>query len=318
MEHKMQVHRQAQEFNPARGSVITIGTFDGVHLGHRTILKKVADQAKARDLNAVLLTFFPHPRMVVQKQTDLKLLNTLEEKIQLLEAIGIDHLVIHPFTKEFSRLTALEYVRDLLVNQLKAKKIIIGYDHRFGRNRTANIDDLKEFGMVYDFEVEEISAQQIDEVAISSTKIRKALESGEVEIANTYLGGAYPLSGTVIHGQSLGHTLGYPTANFVIEEPYKLIPMQGVYLCKTQIDGQEFFGVTNIGTNPTVGGVDQRVESHFLGLSADLYGRPLKLELLSRIRDQKVFPDLSALKSAIAADIERAQNLIPKFNTGVV
>ncbi len=314
----MQVHNQANEFNPDRGSVITIGTFDGVHLGHRAILKKVVAQAKARDLNAVLLTFFPHPRMVVQKQTDLKLLNTLDEKIQLLEAIGIDHLVVQPFTKEFSRLTAVEYVRDLLVNQLKAKKIIIGYDHRFGRNRTANIDDLKEYGSVFDFEVEEISAQQKDAVAISSTKIRKALESGDVGTANTYLGGAYPLSGTIIHGQSLGNTLGYPTANFVVDQPYKLIPKQGVYLSRAEFERQKYFGVTNIGTNPTVGGVDQRVETHFMGFSADLYGQSLQIHLLSRIRDQKLFPDLAALKSAIAQDIEHAQSLIPKFSGSVV
>ena len=314
----MQVHKQAQEFNPERGSVITIGTFDGVHLGHRTILKKVVDEARVRDLNAVLLTFFPHPRMVVQKQTDLKLLNTLDEKIQLLEALGVDHLVIQPFTKEFSRLTAVEYVRDLLVNQLQAKKIIIGYDHRFGRNRTANIDDLKEFGLVYDFEVEEISAQQKDAVAISSTKIRKALALGDVDTANTYLGGAYPLSGIVIKGQSLGHTLGYPTANFVVSESYKLSPKQGVYLSSAIIDGQPYFGVTNIGTNPTVGGVDPRIETHFLELNANLYDRPIQIKLLSRIRDQKIFPDLNALKSAIAADIQYATDLIPKFRNRVV
>jgi riboflavin kinase/FMN adenylyltransferase len=318
MEHKMQVHKQAQEFNPERGSVITIGTFDGVHLGHRTILKKVVDEARVRDLNAVLLTFFPHPRMVVQKQTDLKLLNTLDEKIQLLEALGVDHLVIQPFTKEFSRLTAVEYVRDLLVNQLQAKKIIIGYDHRFGRNRTANIDDLKEFGLVYDFEVEEISAQQKDAVAISSTKIRKALALGDVDTANTYLGGAYPLSGIVIKGQSLGHTLGYPTANFVVSESYKLSPKQGVYLSSAIIDGQHYFGVTNIGTNPTVGGVDPRIETHFLELNANLYDRPIQIKLLSRIRDQKIFPDLNALKSAIAADIQHATDLIAKFRNRVV
>ena len=314
----MQVHKQVQEFNPGRGSVITIGTFDGVHLGHRTILKKVVDEARARDLNAVLLTFFPHPRMVVQKQTDLKLLNTLDEKIQLLEVLGVDHLIIQPFTQEFSRLTGVEYVRDLLIKQLKAKKIIIGYDHRFGRNRTANIEDLKEFGSVYDFEVEEISAQQKDAVAISSTKIRKALVSGDVAKANTYLGGAFPLSGIVIHGQSLGHTIGYPTANFVVDEAYKLTPKQGVYLSSAKIDGQPYFGVTNIGTNPTVGGVDQRVETHFLELNANLYGQPLQIKLLCRIRDQKIFPDLNALKSAIASDIEHAWGLIPKFKNGVV
>ncbi len=318
MEHKLKVHNKSSEFNPLRGSVLTIGTFDGVHLGHRKILSQVVDEAKAQDLNAVLLTFFPHPRMVVQKETDLKLLNTLDEKIEQLERLGVDHLVVQPFTKEFSRLTAIEYVRDLLVNQLKAKKIVIGYDHRFGRNRTANINDLIEFGEVFGFEVAEISAQQKDAVAISSTKIRNALDSGDIDTANTYLGSYYPLSGVVIRGQSLGNTMGYPTANFVIEESYKLCPKQGVYLSSAIIDQKQYFGVTNIGTNPTVGGVDQRVETHFLGLDADLYGRRLQIKLLSRIRDQKTFPDLNTLQSAIAADIEQAKSLIPKFNDGVV
>lgn len=310
MAHKIQLHQGAESFKPDRQSVVTIGTFDGVHLGHRAILNKVVNQAKARDLNSVLLTFFPHPRMVVQKQTELKLLHTPQEKINHLEPLGLDHLIVHPFTQEFSRLTPVEYVRDLLVNQLKAKKIIIGYDHRFGRNRTANIDDLKEFGQVYDFEVEEISAQELDQVAISSTKIRKALEQGDIHAANASLGASYSLIGQVVHGQSIGRTIGYPTANLFIAEDYKLLPKQGVYLSHSVIDDKPIFGVTNIGTNPTVGGVAQRVETHFLDWDADLYGKTLTLSLLGRIRDQRVFDELKDLKLAISKDIEQARFMI--------
>jgi len=310
MANKIQLHQGAENFKPTRQSIITIGTFDGVHLGHREILKNVVAQAKAREMNSVLLTFFPHPRMVVQKQSQLKLLHTLQEKITHLEQLEIDHLIVHPFTQKFSRLTPLEYVRDILVNQLKAKKIIIGYDHRFGRNRTANIEDLREFGQVYDFEVEEISAQERDQVAISSTKIRRALNEGDVATANAFLGAPYCLSGKVIHGQSIGRTIGYPTANLSITEDYKLLPKNGVYYSQSVIRGKTIFGVTNIGTNPTVGGVSQRVETHFLDWDGDLYGENLNLSLLRRIRDQKVFDELTDLKSAIFKDIEQVRIMI--------
>jgi riboflavin kinase / FMN adenylyltransferase len=308
-----------KELNPAsaykntRGSVVTVGTFDGVHLGHRSILTRLVETAKNDDLDSVLLTFFPHPRMVLQKDTDLKLINSISEKKQLLEAIGIDHFVVQPFTKEFSRLTALEYVRDLLVNQLNAKKIIIGYDHYFGRNRTANIENLREYGVTYGFEVEEIGARELDEVVISSTKIRKSLESGDITTANKYLGYLFMLNGTVERGKGLGKTLEYPTANLKIDEPYKLIPKKGVYLVKASIDGSVIYGLTSIGTNPTVGGTEKTIETYFLDFSEDLYNQPLCLKFIRHIRDEESFESVTELIEAIRGDEAFARDFLTNY-----
>lgn len=295
-------HKGAFNYKNDRSSVVTIGTFDGVHIGHAEILKRLVASSEKDNLDSVLLTFFPHPRMVLQKNSDLKLINTLSEKKQRLEAIGINHLVIHPFTKEFSRLTAVEYVRDILVNQLKAKKIIIGYDHRFGRNRTADINDLKEYGKTYDFEVEEISAQELNEVAVSSTKIRKALKAGDIETANTFLGYAFSISGEVVAGKALGRTLDYPTANLKPSETYKLIPKNGVYLTEALIEKTLVHGITSIGTNPTVGGTSKTIETYFLDFNQDLYGQKLQLRFITHIREEETFKDLNDLKEAIQKD----------------
>jgi riboflavin kinase/FMN adenylyltransferase len=282
--------------------VITIGTFDGVHIGHRKILEKVINHAKNASLKSAVLTFFPHPRMVLQKDADIKLLNTLEEKKAILNKMGLDILVIHPFTKEFSRLTATEFVRDLLVNKLKSKKIIIGYDHRFGRNRTANINDLIAFGNTFDFGVEEIPAQEIDEVSVSSTKIRKALEEGDVQTANEYLGYEYMLTGTVKEGKGLGRKLEYPTANIVIEASYKLIPKTGSYIVKSSIDEKVVYGMMNIGFNPTVNGTKKTIEVHFFDFKDDLYERTIQIDMLNRLRDERKFDSLDALKEQLMKD----------------
>jgi riboflavin kinase/FMN adenylyltransferase len=295
-------HKGAFSYKNDRSSVVTIGTFDGVHIGHAEILKRLVASSEKDNLDSVLLTFFPHPRMVLQENSDLKLINTLSEKKQRLQEIGINHLVIHPFTKEFSRLTAVEYVRDILVNQLKAKKVIIGYDHRFGRNRTANITDLIEFGKTYDFEVEEISAQELNEVAVSSTKIRKALEAGAIETANTFLGYAFTISGKVVTGKALGRTMDYPTANLKPTETYKLVPRNGVYLTEAIIDGTLVKGITSIGTNPTVGGTEKTIETYFLDFEKDIYGEKLQLRFITHIRDEETFKDLADLKTAIQKD----------------
>jgi riboflavin kinase/FMN adenylyltransferase len=283
-------------------SAVTIGTFDGVHVGHRTILERLIKNAEAKGLRSTVLTFFPHPRMVLQKDTDIKLLNTMEEKAKILEQMGLDYLIIHPFTKEFSRLSATAFVRDILVNRLKTKKIVIGYDHRFGRNRNANIKDLIIFGNTFDFEVEEISAQEIDQVSVSSTKIRKALEEGEIDIANKYLGYPYMLTGNVKKGKGLGRQLGFPTANLELGESYKLIPKNGVYVVKSNLGGSPIFGMMNIGFNPTVSGTEKSIEVHFFEFDENLYDTHIQIDILERLRDEHKFGSVEALKSQLVKD----------------
>ncbi len=291
---------------------ITIGTFDGVHIGHAKILNRLIHNAKENGLKSTLLTFFPHPRMVLQKDSDIQLLNTLDEKIKILKAMGLDCLIIHPFTQEFSRLSATEFVRDILVNRLNTKKIIIGYDHRFGRNRNADITDLRAFGGALDFEVEEISAQEIDEVSVSSTKIRGALDEGDIKTANSYLGYHYMLTGVVTKGKGLGKQLTFPTANLFVEESYKLIPKNGVYVVKTELDATEVFGMMNIGFNPTVSGTEKTIEIHFFDLDKDLYGQKLQIDILERLRDEHKFDSLESLKKQLTSDKKNALSLIKK------
>jgi riboflavin kinase/FMN adenylyltransferase len=300
----------ASAYKNDRQSIVTIGTFDGVHIGHKAILKRLVETAKKENLDSVVLTFFPHPRMVLQQKSDIKLINTINERTQLLENTGLEHLVIHPFTHAFSRLTALEYVRDILVNSLKAKKIIIGYDHRFGRNRNADIDDLKEFGKTYNFEVEEISAKELDDVAISSTKIRKALNEGDIDTANSYLGYHFMISGEVIKGKAIGRTIQYPTANLKLKESYKLVPKNGVYVVQSLIEGKRIFGITSIGTNPTVGGKEKTIETHFLNFNEDLYGKEITIEFLKFIRDEETFDTVEILRQEIIKDEKFAKQYL--------
>lgn len=306
----MEKYSSASTYKNNRQSIVTIGTFDGVHIGHKAILKRLVETAKKDNLDSVVLTFFPHPRMVLQQNSDIKLINTINERTQLLENTGLDHLVIHPFTHAFSRLTALEYVRDILVNSLKAKKIIIGYDHRFGRNRNAAIDDLKEFGRTYNFEVEEISAREIDDVAISSTKIRKALNEGDIETANSFLGYNFMISGEVVEGRAIGRTIQYPTANLKLKESYKLVPKNGVYVVQSIIEGKRIFGITSIGTNPTVGGKEKTIETHFLDFNEDLYGKKITIEFLKFIRNEETFDSVESLRQEIIKDEKFAKQYL--------
>ncbi|MFK5972511.1 MAG: bifunctional riboflavin kinase/FAD synthetase [Flavobacteriaceae bacterium] len=300
------------KFDKEHSTAITIGTFDGVHIGHRKILERLIKNTGSSNLKSTLLTFFPHPRMVLQKDTDIKLLNTIGEKTRILKALGLDYLIVHPFTKEFSRLSATEFVRDILVNSLQVKKIVIGYDHRFGRNRNANITDLRAFGNTLEFEVEEIPAQEIDDISVSSTKIRKALEEGDIKRANQYLGYHYMLTGTVKKGKSLGKKIDFPTANLHIAEHYKLVPKNGVYVVKSKIDGRTVYGMMNIGYNPTVSGTEKSIEIHFFDFDKDLYGDEIQIDIIDRLRDEQKFESVEALRNQLYKDKKTSLSLISK------
>lgn len=306
----MKIFQSIKSFSSDRQTVVTIGTFDGVHLGHQKILGQITKSAHELNCESLVLTFFPHPRMVLQEDTEMKQLNSLNEKIELLGNLGIDNLVIHPFDKEFSRLTAEEFVKEVLVGIFKIKKIVIGHDHRFGRNRTANIDDLITFGETYGFEVEQISAEEINEVSISSTKIRNALLEGNVELAADYLGYNYSLTGTVSKGRQLGRTIGYPTANIQIEENYKLIPLNGVYIAKSIINSKVVYGMMNIGTRPTVDGITQTIEINFFDFEQDLYNQKITVSMLKRMRSEQKFESVDALKNQLGVDKAIAQEYI--------
>lgn len=309
----MKIFHSINEFHSDKKTILTLGTFDGVHLGHAAILKKLTQNTANGKFESAVLTFFPHPRMVLQGKSDLKLLNTINEKIDLLEKIGIENLIIHPFDANFSQLNAEEFVKTVLVDQLHIQKIIIGYDHRFGKNRTANIDDLTAFGVKYGFEVEQISAQEINDISISSTKIRTALEDGNIDLANKYLGYSYFLSGTVAKGRQLGRTINYPTANIELEEEYKLVPKNGVYVVTAEINGKSVYGMMNIGFNPTVQGENRTIEVHFFDFDSDIYDCHIRVAILERIRSEKKFESIALLQQQLENDkefsIQYIQNL---------
>ncbi|HUH51171.1 MAG TPA: bifunctional riboflavin kinase/FAD synthetase [Flavobacterium sp.] len=302
----MRVFNHISDYESELPSVLTIGTFDGVHIGHKKIIEKVIKNARKEGMSSVILTFFPHPRMVLSQDSDIKLLNTIPEKISLLEDTGLDSLVIHPFDKAFSEFSAEEFVKQVLVKGFRLKKIVIGYDHRFGKNRTAGFDDLVGFGEQYGFEVEQISAQEIDEVSVSSTKVRNALESGEVALANSYLGYDYFFSGTVVKGNQLGRTIGFPTANLKVTEDYKLIPKNGVYIVAVHYNGAQLQAMLNIGTRPTVDGKDQSIEVNIFGFDKDIYGEQLTLTVLERIREEQKFASVEALQEQLHKDKKTA------------
>lgn len=296
------IRKNLTEYNSNEASIVTIGTFDGVHIGHKKIINQLIEFSKLNGLRSILLSFFPHPKMILQNNRDIKLINTIEEKEFLLNQLDLNFLIINEFTKAFSRLSAVEFVRDILVNKLNAKHIIIGYDHHFGRNRTAGIDQLKEFGELYDFKVSEIAAQDLDNVSISSTKIRNALCKGEISIANKYLGYNYFFSGLVVKGNSIGKSISFPTANIRIQESYKLIPQSGVYIVMSSIDSRKYYGMMNIGTNPTFSNNKESIEVHFLEMDKDLYDKKIRVSILYRIRDEKKFDNINLLRNQLLLD----------------
>ena len=298
----MKIYQSTINFSTNRKTIITIGTFDGVHLGHQSILKKVVEAKENNTYESSLLTFFPHPRMVLQQDTSIKLLNTIDEKAELLDKFGIDNLIIHPFDAAFSNLSAEEFVKEILVDRLNIHKIIIGHDHRFGKNRTADIGDLILFGEKYKFEVEQINAKEIDEIAVSSTKIRKALLEANIKLANEYLGYSYFISGKVVEGKKIGRTIGFPTANIQINESYKLLPKNGVYVVSSKINNILYFGMMNIGKNPTLGDNEQSIEVHFFELNEDIYNENLQISILEHIREEQKFNSLNELQAQLEKD----------------
>jgi riboflavin kinase / FMN adenylyltransferase len=300
----VRVFRDLKEFERLPNAIVTTGTFDGVHAGHQKIIENLQSIAASEGGESVLLTFYPHPRLVLfPEDNDLKLLNTLEEKIILLEKTGVDNLIIHPFTQAFSRYTATQYVENILIESIGVKKLVIGYDHHFGRNREGSYENLLQMSTLYDFKVVEIPAQEIDEVNVSSTKIRTALINGDIETANSFLNYNYSITGEVIHGNQLGRTIGFPTANLKIDNSYKLIPGQGVYAVEVLLNNIRYNGMLNIGYRPTINNVlKQSIEVNIFNFEKEIYGEKITLTFLKKIREEKKFETLDKLKTQLNMD----------------
>ncbi|KUG06851.1 bifunctional riboflavin kinase/FAD synthetase [Solirubrum puertoriconensis] len=311
----MHVVRNPAEFPRLTNAVVTSGTFDGVHLGHQKILLRLQEVAQQSDGPSVVITYWPHPRLVLApplshpQPLQLHLLNTLEERIEKLASHGVDYLLIVPFTREFAEWTSEQYIRELLLETVGAKKLVIGYDHRFGKNREGGFEYLQAHSAKYGLEVEEIPREDVDAVGVSSTRIRRALEAGDVATANRYLGYDYPYTGIVVRGQQLGRTIGYPTANIKCQEPLKQVPGRGVYaVMATTADGAHHAAMLNIGVRPTVGGdLAETVEAHLLDFEGDLYDQPLQVHFVARLRDEQKFNGLDALKAQLGKDADEAR-----------
>ena len=307
----MKIYTDIKDFKNVKKPIVTTGMFDGIHLGHQKIIARLKEIAKEQNGETVLFTFAPHPRIVLfPDDNGLEMINTEQEKIELLEKYGIDHLIIYPFTKEFSRLTSIEFVRDILVNKVKTKWLVIGHDHHFGRNREGTFEQLKEFGPIYGFEVEEVAAKGVDAIEISSTKIRNALKAGNIKTANTYLGHSYSLTGKVEKGLQLGKTLGYPTANINIPDKYKLIPADGIYTVNVKHKNEIYGGMLSIGNNPTVEGKGRSIEVHIFNFDKTIYGDDLTVFFVERLRDEMKFNDLEELKKQMRLDEENSLKIL--------
>ena len=311
----MRIFKGYEQITSIPNAVLTIGTFDGVHIGHQKILQQLNQEALKIGGESVLFTFYPHPRMVLFPDNHgLKLIQTQEEKLDKLKRIGLQNVIVQPFTSDFSNLTATEFVRDFLVQKLKVKKLVIGHDHQFGKNREGTLEFLKSMSKIYDFEVIEIPAQEIDEVNISSTRIRKAIEIGNIEIANTYLGEKFELNGTVVKANQLGRTIGFPTANLLLDNDIKIIPKNGVYIVEVIIPNYGTFrGMMNIGIRPTINdNLSLAIEVHILDFNENIYGSKIKVKLISRLRDEIKFNSIDELKKQLQDDEKNSRAF---FNT---
>jgi riboflavin kinase/FMN adenylyltransferase len=307
----MRIYEGINNFKRLDYAVVTSGTYDGVHKGHQKILQRMIEVAKGEGGETVLISFWPHPRMVLNNDPGfLKLINTMEEKQELLRNIGINHLILIPFTREFAQTSSTDFIKNILVDSIGTRKLIIGYNHRFGKNREGNFNNLVRDSSKYGFEVEEIPKHEIDHLGISSTIIRKSLIEGDIPTANRYLGHSFTLNGLVIHGDKLGKTIGFPTANLQIEEAYKLVPGDGVYAVKVIVRGKEFNGMLNIGKRPTVDGSNRKIEVHIIGFNDDIYAEKISIAFKKKIRDEKKFKSLDHLKIQLQKDKETILNVL--------
>ncbi|TFF37954.1 bifunctional riboflavin kinase/FAD synthetase [Mucilaginibacter psychrotolerans] len=316
----MKIYHHIDEFVPVKNAVVTIGTFDGVHIGHRKIISRLKELAAASGGETVILTFFPHPRMILHPEDEnIKLITTIAEKASLMEQLGVDHLIITPFSRDFSNQSAEEYIRDVLVKKIGTKTIVIGYDHRFGKDRKGGLEDLLRLAPEYGFEVLEIPEQDINDVAISSTRIRTALLDGEIDIANECLGYPFFITGKVIRGDQLGRQLGYPTANLMLEEQYKLIPSDGIYAVRVNVEGKDYNGMAYIGHRPTVNGMTRNIEVNIFDFNQEIYNKQLRMEFLHFVRHDIHFASLDELVVQLGKDKEDVLALLvldnPQFNT---
>jgi riboflavin kinase/FMN adenylyltransferase len=307
----MKIYEGLEGFAPVKNAVVTSGTFDGVHLGHQKILTRIREIAASNDGETVLITFWPHPRLVLYPaEHKLRLLSTFEEKTKLLRRFGIDHLITIPFTQEFSQMTSEEFIQKVLVDAIHTKKLVIGYDHRFGKNREGSFEYMKANSSIFGFDLEEISRQDVEEIAVSSTKIRKALEDGDVKTAQSCLGRPYELNGLVIKGQQIGRSIGFPTANIHIPNDYKLIPKDGVYAVEVEVDENVYKAMLNIGNRPTVDGSKKTVEANLFDFEGDLYDRQITVYFHEFLREERKFESLEALKGQLVQDQNSARSLL--------
>ena len=306
----MKVTKDLKNAISSQPSILTLGTFDGVHKGHRKIISNLKSEAKRNNLRSIILTFFPHPRNIVSSEI-IKSISTIDEKIKIFSDLGIDELIIQKFDKSFASMDAKEFI-ELLVNNLKIKKIIVGYNHRFGKNRSADINVLKDFSLKYDFEVLEIKAFEVENIKISSTKIRDAIQQGNIKLCNNYLGYNFDINGDVVKGKSIGKSLGFPTANIKIVEEYKIMPKNGVYLVRCFFEKEKLYGMMNIGFNPTFGSNDKTLEVNIFDFDKDLYGETIRIEFLNFIREEIKFENVELLQNQLIKDRE---NCIKHLNS---
>jgi riboflavin kinase/FMN adenylyltransferase len=322
----MKIYHHIDDFKPLKNAVVTIGTFDGVHLGHQKIINKLVEKAKAEKGESVILTFFPHPRMILNPgDHQLKMIDTMTEKAILLAQLGVDHLIITPFTRDFSNQSPEEYIKQVLIDQIGMKAMVIGYDHRFGKDRSGGLAELLQYGEIHEYQIDEIPEQDINDLAISSTRIRKALAKGDVDAANELMGHPFSLSGKVIKGDQIGRTLGYPTANLFIEESYKLIPSDGIYAVtveiqdsknknqelhnpfqpenlKSKVVNRKYKGMAYIGHRPTINGMSQNIEVNIFDFTEDIYHQTIKMDFLHFIRKDVKFEGLQKLTEQLGKD----------------